>query len=77
MYLLISKLTSKYQATVPKKVRQALNLKSEDQIIYEILDNNTVYLRKAKPVDLDYLKALEGTLTEWNSEDDEKAYQNL
>ncbi|HEY2811450.1 MAG TPA: type II toxin-antitoxin system PrlF family antitoxin [Rhabdochlamydiaceae bacterium] len=75
--LLSSKLTSKFQATVPKEVRETLRLTSKDQIIYEILEDNTVVLRKASPLDKAYLKGLDQTLNEWNSDDDEKAYQDL
>jgi AbrB family looped-hinge helix DNA binding protein len=75
--LLSSKLTSKFQATVPKKVRDTLALTSKDQIIYEILEDNTVIIRKASPLDKAYLKGLDQTLSEWNSDDDEKAYKDL
>lgn len=72
-----SKLTSKFQATVPKLVRDTLHLKSKDQIIYEILDDSTVIVRKASPLDKAYLKGLDRTLDEWNSEQDEEAYKDL
>ncbi len=72
-----SKLTSKFQATVPKAVREVLHLKSQDQIIYEILDDRTVIVRKASPLDRVYLKGLDDSLDEWHSENDEKAYKNL
>jgi AbrB family looped-hinge helix DNA binding protein len=72
-----SKLTSKFQATVPKLVRETLHLKSQDQIIYEILDDQTVIVRKASALDKAYLKGLDHSLNEWNSDDDEKAYKNL
>lgn len=75
--LVSSKLTSKFQATVPKAIRDTLHLKSKDQIIYEILDDKTVVVRKASPLDKAYLKGLDHNLDEWNSEDDEKAYKNL
>ena len=75
--LVSSKLTSKFQATVPKVVRETLSLTSKDQIVYEILEDNTVVVRKASPLDKAYLKGLDHTLNEWNSDDDEKAYQNL
>jgi AbrB family looped-hinge helix DNA binding protein len=75
--LVSSKLTSKFQATVPKEVRETLSLTSKDQIIYEILDDNTVIVRKASPLDKAYLKGLDQTLNEWNSDDDEKAYKDL
>lgn len=72
-----SKLTSKFQATVPKLVRDVLHLTSKDQIVYEILDDQTVIVRKASPLDKAYLKGLDHSLQEWNSDDDEKAYKDL
>ena len=77
MHILRAKLTSKFQATVHKEVRKTLHLKSQDQIVYEITEDNQVILRKATPLDIEYLKALKYTLTEWDSEEDEKAYKNL
>lgn len=73
----LAKLTSKYQATIPKSVRKALHLEAKDQIVYEILNDNTVLLRRAYPIDLEYFHALNSTLTEWDSEEDEEAYRNL
>lgn len=75
--LVSSKLTSKFQATVPKLIRDALHLKSKDQIVYEILDDKTVIVRKASPLDKAYLKGLDHSLDEWNSDNDEKAYKDL
>lgn len=77
MEVILAKLTSRYQATVPTKIRRALRLKQKDQIAYEILDDNTVIIRKATPIDVEYLKAVQKTLTEWESEEDEQAYGNL
>lgn len=72
-----SKLTSKFQATVPKLIRETLHLKSQDQIVYEILDDQTVIVRKASPLDKAYLKGLDHSLDEWNSDEDEEAYKDL
>lgn len=74
---LLAKLTSKNQTTVPKEVRQALHLKAKDQIVFEIIGDNDVKIRRATPLDIEYLQALTYTLSEWNSEEDEKAYQYL
>ena len=57
MQRVTSKLTSKFQATIPKEVRSTLHLTSHDQIVYEITDNNEVLLKKATPLDFDYLQA--------------------
>lgn len=72
-----SKLTSKNQATVPKEIRSRLKLRSGDQIIYELLKDGTVILRKKSPIDMEYLESLEETMNEWESEEDERAYRNL
>jgi len=72
-----ARLTSKYQATIPKEIRECLHLHSGDTVMYEVLPNNTVVLKKTTSLDLDYLQALNSTLNEWESEEDEKAYRNL
>ncbi len=71
-----SKLTSKYQATIPEPVRRLLKLQAGDSIIFDI-EGEAVQLRKARPVDLAFAKSLEGTLSEWASAADEDAYREL
>lgn len=71
-----SKLTKKYQATIPEPVRRLLHLEAGDAIAFDI-ENNDVHLRKARPVDLAFAQGLEGTLNEWASEADEEAYRDL
>lgn len=72
----VSSLTSKFQATVPLSVRKILGLKQKDRIAF-VVDKGGVSLRKATPLDLEYLRSLEGTLEEWNSSNDENAYRDL
>ena len=71
-----SKLTKKYQATVPAVVRKKLNLKAGDVIAFEI-ENETIKLRKANPIDIEFSTALVSTLSEWESQNDEEAYNDL
>ncbi|NLA73991.1 MAG: AbrB family transcriptional regulator [Deltaproteobacteria bacterium] len=71
-----SKLTKKYQATVPEAVRKRLKLNAGDIIAFEI-DNDTVRLRKALPIDIEFSSALVSTLSEWGSQNDEEAYSDL
>lgn len=73
---IVSSLTSKYQATVPQAVRKKLGLGQKDKVAF-VIGKNAVTLRKATPLDLDYLRGLEHTLEEWNSEHDNKAYHDL
>jgi hypothetical protein len=37
----------------------------------------TVRSRNAEPLDLEFFLALEKTLSEWNSDNDERAYRDL
>lgn len=71
-----SKLTKKYQATIPEPVRRMLHLDAGDVIAFDI-EGNDVHIRKARPVDLAFARSLEGTLNEWMSEADEEAYRDL
>lgn len=71
-----SKLTKKYQATIPEPVRKLLHLESGDEIAFDIEDNN-VHLRKARPVDLAFAQSIADTLTEWTTNADEDAYRDL
>ena len=72
-----SKLTSKYQTTIPKEVRERLQLKPGDRITFEVSIDNKVFIRKSNPFDLEYTKALNDTLSEWTSQKDEKDYEDL
>ncbi len=71
-----SKLTRKYQATIPEPVRRLLKLSAGDAIAFDV-DRAEVRLRKAQPVDLAFARALESTLGEWSSPEDEAAYRDL
>ena len=71
-----SKLTSKFQATVPTPVRKALQLKAGDLIGFEV-EGDEVRLRRATALDLAFAQALEGTLSEWSSKQDDEAFRDL
>ena len=73
--MITAKVTSKFQTTIPKKIREKLDIHSNDTIVFEIEDDHTI-IRKMNVVDTGYLKALESTLEEWNSEED-SVYDDL
>jgi antitoxin PrlF len=72
-----SRLTSKGQTTVPASVRKKLNLSPGDTVVFEEAEIGAIRLRKAEPLDIEFLSSLEKTLSEWNSENDNKAYHDL
>ena len=73
--MITAKVTSKFQTTIPKKIREKLDIHSNDTIMFEIEDDHAI-IRKVNVIDTGYLKALESTLEEWNSEED-SAYDDL
>ena len=73
--MITAKVTSKFQTTIPKKIREKLDIHSNDTIVFEIEDDHAI-IRNVNVVDTGYLKALESTLEEWNSEED-SAYDDL
>ena len=64
---LTSRLTEKGQTTVPKPVREALNLAAEDSIAYR-MRSNAVILSKVTAGDLDWNHSVETTLLTTNYE---------
>lgn len=71
-----STMTSKYQATIPREVREALNVGAGDRIEF-VVEPDGVRVRKAQRPDPE-LSALEATLApEWNSEADDAAFRDL
>lgn len=74
--LLTSKLTAKAQTTIPREVRERLGLTPGDSLVYEV-EGETVRLRRLAPVDRAYLRAVQATLSEWDSPEDEAAYAGL
>jgi AbrB family looped-hinge helix DNA binding protein len=73
---LVSKVTQKYQATIPQAVREKLGIQQGDRITFEI-EEGQVVIKKVIPVDWEYLDAVADTLSEWSSEADEEAYCDL
>lgn len=74
--MLASKVTTKYQTTIPLEVREKLGIQQGDMVAFE-LENGVARLRRVVPLDVEYAKALAGTLSEWASENDEEAYRGL
>jgi bifunctional DNA-binding transcriptional regulator/antitoxin component of YhaV-PrlF toxin-antitoxin module len=75
--LAIAKITAKGQTTIPQNIRTALHVTPGDLIAWEVGPNGTATVRRVQPVDLEYLRAVEGTLSEWSGPADEEAYRDL
>lgn len=74
----VSTLTSKYQATIPRAVREALALAYGDRIEFTVDPLGEVRVRKFADAEREYLRAIETVLSpEWLGEEDEKAFRDL
>lgn len=69
--MITSRLTSKGQTTIPRSVRQALNLGERDSLEFELRDGYVI-LRKARHSEDPF-----ATFEEWASEADQRAYADL
>jgi len=76
-FIAVTKITAKGQTTVPREVRAALQARPGDLIVWEVGPDGTATVRRLQPLDVEYLRALEGTLSEWASPADEEAYRDL
>lgn len=75
--LVVAKITAKGQTTIPQDVRAALHVAAGDLIAWEIGAGGIATVRRVQPMDIEYLRAVEGTLSEWAGAADEEAYRGL
>ena len=73
----VAKITAKGQTTIPQDIRAALNVAPGDLISWEVGPDGTATVRRVQPMDIEYLRAVEGTLSEWGEAADEEAYREL
>ena len=72
----VSKLSAKGQITIPADLRKAIGIKTGDFIAYE-LEGKSIKLKGIDPFDAAYHAAIAETLEEWNSPEDEEAFNDL
>lgn len=72
----LARITSKGQMTIPKRVREAAHLAEGDVVAFEVADGR-VSMRKVAPAGDAYVRAVQQTLGEWNSPEDEDAWRGL
>jgi antitoxin PrlF len=72
----ISKISAKGQTTIPSKIRKLSGLMEGDTIIYEVRVDGLMLKKLKEPID-PYLESLTTTLGEWDSEEDNEAWNDL
>ena len=66
MMMAVAKITAKGQTTIPHDVRAAQHVVPGDLIAWEVREDGTATVRRVLPIDLEYLRALQGTMDEWS-----------
>lgn len=72
--VIVSKLTSKAQTTIPQPIRAALGLRPGDELSYEIVDGRVMLAKVQRGTTTDDPFR---TFEEWGSEADTRAYADL
>ena len=72
--MIVSKLTSKAQSTIPQPIRVALGLQPGDELSYEIVDGRVMLNKVQRGTSTDDPFR---TFEEWRSEADARAYADL
>jgi antitoxin PrlF len=73
----LARVTSKGQVTIPKRIRNAAHIREGDMLAFDLDSNNRITIKRIEPaVDVE-LAALQNTLSEWNSTQDEEAWRDL
>lgn len=73
----VSKLTAKYQVTIPADVRKALGLAAGDRVAFTVDEEGRAVLRKVTEADWEWARFVGSQLSEWNNEANEKAWSYL
>lgn len=74
--MIYTTVTQKFQTTIPQEIRELLHLQQGDRIGFEVIEGKVV-VKKITPLDIEFAKAVEGSLNEWMSPEDEEAYRDL
>ena len=73
----LARVTAKGQATIPKRIREAAHIREGDMLSFDLDSNNRIIIRRIEPTIDSELLALQETLSEWNSPEDDEAWRDL
>ena len=65
-----STVSAKGQTTIPVSIRRLLHIEPGDTLVFEV-EKEDVRLKKLEKIDLQWARAVESTLGEWEDEEDD------
>ncbi len=74
--ILVTKLSSKGQATIPSKVRKQLGVEPGDSVLF-VVDGDKVTLKRAEKLDAGFLKLASESFSDWNAPEADDAFREL
>ena len=73
----LADVTAKGHATIPKRIRGAVNIREGDMLAFDLDDKNKIIIRRIESTINNDLIVLQETLYEWNSPEDHEAWRDL
>lgn len=73
----LARVTAKGQVTIPKRIREAAHIREGDMLAFDMDSNNRIIVKRFDSAIDAELSALQETLSEWNSPQDEAAWHDL
>lgn len=74
--VLLSKITTKGQATIPAKVRKLLGVGPGDSLLFTI-EKGRVTVKRAEKLDAGFLKLATDSFADWNTPEADEAFRDL
>ena len=71
-----SRISTRGQTTIPKRIRDAAKLRAGDVIAFQV-EGEHLIVRKVTGRQDDYLQALSEVMSEWSSPEDDEAWRDL
>ena len=71
-----SRITARGQTTIPKRIREAADLREGDVIAFDLRGRHLVVTKVTRGQD-GYLEGLSGIMNEWSEPEDEEAWRDL
>ena len=72
----LARVTAKGQTTIPKRIRERADVKEGDLLSFDVEGKRIIVRKIERTADVD-LAAIQATLSEWNSVEDEEAWHDL